>query len=184
VVAWLVGTLSIYAWGALSHLVLLKGSGFSRMPDEQSAIKALQGLLDKDGLYFFPSPDFSGRATREETAAFERRFLAGPTGMIVYHPAGSSPVSGRKLAVQFLGDTVAAAIAVFVIVRTGGGIWAGASTVGLLGVFAVASVATIYWNWYGFPDAFFVAQCTDVIVGWSLTGLAIAAIVGGRRASP
>jgi hypothetical protein len=181
VVAWLVGTLLIYVWGALSHMVLLKGAGFSRMPEEHRIVTALQGSLETDGLYLFPSPDFSGRAPPEETAAWERRFLAGPTGMIVYHPAGSSPISGRKLAVQLLADMVAAAIAVHLIRRMRGGVWASALTVGLLGVFAIASVATIFWNWYGFPHTFFIAQCVDVIVGWSLTGLAIAAIVNGRR---
>jgi hypothetical protein len=181
-VAWLAGTLSIYVWGALSHMVLQKGAGFSRIPDEQRVVTTLQGSLAADGLYFFPGPDFSGRATPEETAAWERRFLAGPTGMIVYHPAGSLPVSGRKLVVQLLADMIAAAVAVHVARRMRGNVWANALGVGLLGVFAIASVATIYWNWYGFPQAFFVAQCIDMIAGWSLTGVAIAAIVTGRRA--
>jgi hypothetical protein len=180
--AWLAGTLLIYVWGALSHMVLQKGAGFSRMPDEQRVVTALQGSLEKDGLYLFPGPDFSGRATPEETAAWEQSFLGGPTGMIVYHPAGSSPVSGRKLGVQLLADMIAAAIAVHLVRRSPRPIWATALAVGLLGVFAIASVATIFWNWYGFPQAFFFAQCVDMIVGWSLTGLAIAAIVNGGRA--
>jgi hypothetical protein len=180
VVAWLAGTLLIYVWGALSHMVMLKGAGFSRMPDEERVVTALHDSLETDGLYLFPSPDFSGRATPEETAAWERRFVTGPTGMILYHPAGSSPVSGQKLAIQLIADMIAAAIAVHVIQRMRGTRWANALTVGLLGVFAVASVATIFWNWYGFPHAFFVAQCIDMIVGWSLTGVAIAAIVASR----
>jgi hypothetical protein len=179
-VAWLAGTLLIYVWGALSHMVLMKGAGFSRMPDEQRVVTALQGSLEADGLYLFPGPDFSGSATPEETADWERRFLAGPTGMIVYHPAGSSAVSGRKLGVQLLADMIAAAIAVLLGQRARGSVLRRASTVGLLGVFAVASVATIFWNWYGFPHAFFVAQCVDMIVGWSLTGVAIAAIMPTR----
>jgi len=176
-VAWLAGTLSIYVWGALSHMVLQKGAGFSRIPDEQRVVTALQSSLDADGLYLFPGPDFSGRATAEETAAWERRFLAGPTGMIVYHPEGSVPVSGRKLAVQLLADMIAAAVAVHVTRRMRGGVLRVALGVGLLGVFAIASVATIFWNWYGFPHAFFVAQCVDLIADWSLTGVAIAGIV-------
>jgi hypothetical protein len=183
VVAWLAGALLIYVWGALSHMVLLKGAGFPRMPDEQRVVTALQGSIQMDGLYLFPSPDFSGRATPEEAVAWERRFRAGPTGMIVYHPAGSSPVSGQKLAIQLFGDMIAAAIAVHLVRRMRGGVWANALTVGLLGVFAIASVATIFWNWYGFPIAFFAAQCIDMIVAWSLTGVAIAAIVTGQRGS-
>ncbi len=173
----------IYVWGALSHMLLLKGAGFSRMPDEQRVVTALQASLQTDGLYLFPSPDFSGYATPEETQAWERRFLAGPTGMIVYHPAGSAPVSGRKLAVQLLADLVAAAIAVHLVHRARGPVWARAMKVGLLGVFAIASVATIFWNWYGFPDAFFAAQCIDMIVGWSVTGVVIAAILNVREAA-
>src|SRR5258708_10195812 len=103
--------------------------------------------------------------------------------MIVYHPASISRVSGRKLAWQLLADMIAAAIAVRLVRRSRGGVWASALTVGLLGVFAIASVATIFWNWYGFPHAFFVAQCVDMIVGWSLTGVVITAIVTGRGAS-
>src|SRR4051812_25480302 len=107
----------IYVWGALSHMVLLKGAGFSRMPDEQRVVSALHGSLEADGLYLFPSPDFSGSATSDETAAWERRFLDGPTGMIVYHPAGSSPVSGGKLVIQLLADLIAAGIVVHLIQR-------------------------------------------------------------------
>ncbi len=177
VVAWFVGTLLIYLWGAISHMVLLKGAGFSRTPDESRVVTELQGSLGADGLYLFPSPDFSGSATAEETTSWERRFLAGPTGMILYHPLGSSPVSGQKLATQLLADMIAAAIAVHLIRRHRGAVWKNALTIGLLGVFAIASVATIFWNWYGFPKAFFVAQCIDMIVGWSLTGVAIATIL-------
>jgi hypothetical protein len=176
--AWLAGTLLIYVWGALSHMVLLKGAGFSRTPDESRIVTALQGSLVADGLYLFPSPDLSGRATAEETASWESRFHAGPTGMLVYHPAGSSPVSGQKLATQLFVDMIAAAIAVHLVRRMRGKVWQNAVTIGLLGVFAIASVATIFWNWYGFPHAFFVAQCIDMIGGSSLTGIAIAASLG------
>jgi hypothetical protein len=34
---------------------------------------------------------------------------------------------------------------------------------GVFGLFA----SSIYWNWYGFPNVFFLAQAVDLIVGWS-----------------
>lgn len=35
----------------------------------------------------------------------------------------------------------------------------------------------IFWNWYEFPAAFFMAQCVDQIVGSFLAGLVIARII-------
>jgi len=34
---------------------------------------------------------------------------------------------------------------------------------------------------YGFPNAFFLAQAEDVIVGWSLTGAVIAKLIPPAR---
>ena len=43
-------------------------------------------------------------------------------------------------------------------------------------------MSTIYWNWYGFPDAFFLAQMIDLVVGWTLAGVAMAAVFRSRWA--
>jgi hypothetical protein len=50
-------------------------------------------------------------------------------------------------------------------------------TLGSLGAFGCLSISVIYWNWYGFPTAFFAAQCVDKVVGWTLVGALIAWIV-------
>jgi len=44
----------------------------------------------------------------------------------------------------------------------------------LLGVFGFFAISSLYWNWYGFLNAFFLMQGVDMIVGWSLTGAVIA----------
>src|SRR5215831_14609774 len=46
--------------------------------------------------------------TGEEQAAWEARFRAGPTGMILYHAAGDASVSPKKLSVQCLSAVLAA----------------------------------------------------------------------------
>jgi hypothetical protein len=50
----------------------------------------------------------------------------------------------------------------------------------LLGVFGLCAVSSIYWNWYGFPNAFFLAQAVDMMVGWSLAGAMIARLISYR----
>src|SRR5215831_4668328 len=95
-IATLAGAASMLVWGGISHMVLLKGMGFTRMSNEARIVSTLRTFLPGDGLYFFPSIDLRGNPTREERAAWEARFRAGPTGMVVYHAAGDAPVSPRK----------------------------------------------------------------------------------------
>ncbi len=47
----------------------------------------------------------------------------------------------------------------------------------LLGIFGFATVSVPYWNWYGFPTDFTLAEAIDHVVGWFLAGLVLAAIV-------
>jgi hypothetical protein len=183
VLAVLAGAMVMFVWGAVSHLLLFKGTGFSRLPDEDRITAELRRSIPADGLYFFPSPDFSGEATPAETAAWEAKFSAGPTGMIVYHPAGSAPVSGRKLLIQFLSHLLGAAVATFIASRIQRPYRTRVLAVGLLGAFGPLTLGAISWNWYGFPAAFFAAQFVDMAVGWSLAGAAIAALLKPAEAS-
>jgi hypothetical protein len=175
------GALTMFVWGGLSHMVLFKGAGFTRMPNEERVVAALRSSLSQDGLYFLPSPDFSGNASASERAAFDARFRAGPTGMLVYHPSGGTPVSPQKLLVQLLSALLAGAIATYVLSRMAAPYWQRVLASGLLGAFACLSVSTIYWNWYGFPTAFYLAQWADMVLGWSLAGAVIARVAPPAR---
>jgi hypothetical protein len=178
-----VGAVTMFLWGALAHMALLKGAGFSPLPNDEAVSAELLRSIPRDGLYFLPSPDFDGTRTEAENAAFEARFRAGPTGMIVFHRSGSEPVTPKKLLIQLTCETLAAAIGALLLLRIAAPYWQRAVVMGSLGAFAVLSISTIYWNWYGFPDAFFVAQLVDKVVGWLLAGAAMAAIVPAARAA-
>jgi hypothetical protein len=179
-IATMAGGATMFAWGGLSHMVLLKGFGFRRMSNEERIVSTLRASLPGDGLYFFPNVDLGGGATAEETAAWEARFRAGPTGMVVYHGAGDAPVSPKKVSVQFLSDVLAAGIVSGVLSLTVVSYWSRVALAGLLGAFGLLAISSIYWNWYWFPNAFFFAQGVDMIVGWSLAGAVIARLVPGR----
>jgi len=162
-------------------MVLLKGIGFSHMANEDRILSTLRSSLTHDGLYFFPSIDLRGQPSAEERAAWEARFRAGPTGMIIYYPAGDTPVSLKKLSVQFLSDVVASGIVACVLFLSRATYWRRAGIAALLGVFGLCAVSSIYWNWYGFPNAFFLAQAVDMMVGWSLAGAIIAKLIPTAR---
>ncbi|MBO9730268.1 MAG: hypothetical protein J7623_16630 [Chitinophaga sp.] len=170
------GCVALFIWGAVSHMVLFTGAGFTPLPDEDTIIRTLESNLPKQGLYFFPGKDFK-HTTATQEATFEKKFETGPVGMIIYRPVGGIPVSANKLLTQFASNFITTLIIAFILSHFAASYWIRVLAAGLLGALACASVSTIYWNWYEFPHAFFLAQCIDQVTGCLLAGLVIAAIV-------
>jgi len=54
---------------------------------------------------------------------------------------------------------------------------------GVLGIFVSIVAHLTYWNWMGFPLDYTIAMMVDVIVGWILAGLGIAAVVKEKAAA-
>jgi hypothetical protein len=174
--ATLVGALAMFVWGGISHMLLLQGVGFSRLPRQDAVMAELRSSISRDGLYFFPSLDFERPPTAQDRSAWEAAFRQGPTGMIIFHPLGDEPISPKKLALQFLSEFLAAGIGTYLLTLMVAPYWKRVLALGLLGAFSCLSVSVLYWNWYGFPTAFLLAQCADKIVGWSLAGCLMARI--------
>jgi hypothetical protein len=51
IIAAISGCVIIFIWGAFSHMVLLIGTGFTLLPNEDSVIKTLESSIPKKGLY-------------------------------------------------------------------------------------------------------------------------------------
>jgi hypothetical protein len=171
-----VGGIVLFVWGGLSHTVLLIGTGFSPLPDEDTVVKTLSSSVKEKGLYFFPGKDFH-HSTPEQEAAWLEKFRTGPTGMIIYRPVGGEPFSASKLLVQLLNNFATALVVSFVASRIVASYRMRVLAITLLGLMACSAVSSIYWNWYEFPTSFFVAQILDQVVGCFLAGLLIAKIV-------
>jgi hypothetical protein len=168
--------LALFVWGAFSHLVIIQGVGYAAIPDEGLFIEAATALAP--GLYAFPAPpEWRGEeSTDERLTAWEKSFRDGPSGLITVRQRGEAPFSIRKVLVQLGFNALAVALALFVVIRVSGSFQQRATTVTAVGLAGLASVGVIYWNWYGFTNAFFAAQCLDVLGGWTLVGLVLAAL--------
>jgi hypothetical protein len=168
------GAATTFVWGGISHVVLLKGIVCTRLSHEERSVSTLRPSLPGDGLYGFPRIDRRGNPTGEEQAAWEARLRAGPTGMIIYHATGDAPVSPKKLSVQFLSAVLAAGMVSYWLSLAIATYWRRVGPATLLESFVLFLIIYIYWNFYRFPNAFFLAQGVDMIVGWSLAGAVIA----------
>src|SRR5262249_18379248 len=143
-IATLAGAATMFVWGGISHMVLLKGMGFTRMSNEERIVSTLRTSLPGDGLYFFPSIDLRGSPTREEKADWEARFRAGPTGMIIYHATGAVPVSPKKVSVQFVSHVVAAGVLAYWLSLAVASYWKRIGLAALFGVFGLFAISSIY----------------------------------------
>ncbi|MGH9674819.1 MAG: hypothetical protein ACRD44_16700, partial [Bryobacteraceae bacterium] len=104
----------------------------------------------------------------------------GPTGLLLYRPAGSDPNMTKELPVELTTNILAALLASFLLWQVGGSLpsyGARAGFVALLGLLPGLEVDLSYWNWYGYPGSYTAAQIVMAASGWLLAGLVMARIV-------
>ena len=164
----------VFVWSAIDHMVLPFGHmGVKALPHEDALLPALRAGITDGGLYVFPAMDMTKKPTREEYKAWEARFVAGPTGILVVSPGGQQPMMPRQLSSELLTDILAGIIAAFVVSHTTAPFGRRVLIVMLPGLFAWLSISTSYRIWYGFPTAYVLAEGIDQVVGWLFGGVAI-----------
>jgi hypothetical protein len=174
IVAGLVGGIVTFLWGAVSHMLTPLGEmGFSDLPDEPAVMQALARSVPEKGLYGFPGAGM----TQEEIAMLP----PGPTGLLVFNPSGKWEMGPRQLGFEYGSNALAALVAAIVASRLAGFYGVRVILIAFIGVVGWLSISASQWTWYGFPDKFILAEGADQLIGWFLTGLAIAGIVPGPR---
>jgi len=179
--AGMVGGLVVFLWGFLAHVVLPLGEmGLRSMPVNSPLLESMKGNLSVDGLYFFPGKEVGRRQTEAEDAVWATKYRMGPTGLLLYHPTGSEPMSTKQLALELATDIAGALLLAYLLVAIAGTTGAEVRLAKQLriaavgGIFAWISISVPHWNWYGFPPAFILAELVDQVVGWTLAGLVMA----------
>jgi hypothetical protein len=176
IAASLLGALTMFIWGAVSHMVIFIGAGFKPLPGEEKVLSVLKSTINEKGLYFFPGKDFRN-TTKEQDVLFESRFRNGPVGLLIYRPHGGNLLDINKLITQFVCTLLSVLIAIFIVSASTTGYWKRVCMVTALGLIACTSVSSIYWNWYEFSASFFVAQILDMVIGFFITGMVICKII-------
>lgn len=174
-----VGGLLMFVWGAVSHMLTpLGGAGFKAMPPdgEPAVVEALRANVPDDGLYMFPGMDQLESGDKQAQEEWMRRYAAGPSGILVYHPHGGRTMNAQLLGTELLTNILAVALAAWAAAhaRTYGRRLALVTAFGLA---AWLSIEASYWNWYGFPTTYVLAQLIDQVTGFFVAGLAVAKIV-------
>jgi hypothetical protein len=185
VLAGLLGGLALFLWESVAHMMLPLGdAGIKALANEKAVTAAIKENIKEDGFYLFPAPeDRPGMTSAEKQAAMDKSFEAyrtGPGGMMVVHPNGANLQLPVLLGTQFVTDIAAMLVVAWLLIQarlTGYG--ARVLFVTITGLIPTLRTGIPFWNWYGFPMTYTVAQAVVHLVGAVLAGLVMAKFVGG-----
>ena len=175
---------AMFIWGFVSHVVIgLGDAAIKKIPNEEQVLTVLQANVKEPGFYFYPGMHSLPSASKEQKAAAEKlwneKYLAGPRGILIYHPDGEQAMSPKQLLSQLAAEILGALVAAFILAQADGvRCYAGrVGLVTLLGLLPFLMVGFPHWNWYGFPTAFTLFESADNLIGLFIAGLVLAAIV-------
>jgi hypothetical protein len=170
--AGVVGGFALFFWGGLSHMVLGLGeAGMKYLPQQQPVMQTLQASVPQQGFYMFPQGDKAGSLPADQ--------MGGPHGLLIYHPTGASGMLPMQLVNEAILDIILAILAAFLLSKAPGldGYAARVGFIVVLGLIPAFMTHIQYWNWYGFPSTYIVANIFDNVVGFVIVGLCAAAFV-------
>lgn len=185
VLAGIVGALVLFIWNAIAWMALpLHTPTIKEVPNEDAIRAVIRENVKQPGFYAVPGWGYGEGMTKEqqETAmkVQEQKYKEGPRGVMVLLPTGADPYMAKTFATGFLLDVLACFVAAWLLSKALGGLssyGARVQFVAVLGLFAGIAVHLMYWNWWEFPTNYTIACLADAVIGWTLVGLAIAAIV-------
>ncbi len=159
-------------------LIPLHGPTVHQLPDENSVRDALVAQDIPSGLYAMPFG--TDEEMMDPESKFAQHHKAGPVVSIFYNKTGFEPMPPSTMAIGFATDFAAAFIVSLLLSCTGSccaSYWRRVGFVSAFGIFLALTAHVAYFNWMHFPPDFTIAFVIDVVVGWFLAGLPIAAIV-------
>jgi uncharacterized membrane protein YkgB len=182
--AGVLGGLALFLWEGIAHMATPLGeAGIKAVPNEDAFLTTLKASIHEAGFYFFPAPeDRPGMTSAEKDkamAAAMEKMKTSPTGLLIVHPNGDEGMTATRLAIQCFVDILVMMVAAFVLSQATliTGYLARAGFVTLLALFPVLQVHVPYWNWYGFPVVYTLAQVLVHGVGFFAGGLVLAKVL-------
>ncbi len=114
-------------------------------------------------------------------AEWQKKYAGGPyISTLVYHETGYMDGLGVTFIRSYVLEVVGAGLIVYLLCLAGPNLRRyreRVAFVALIGLFATISGPLMDWNWLGFPLGFSMPIALDGIIGWTMAGLVIAALI-------
>lgn len=170
------GALGMFVWMFVAHMASSLGTiGIHEVPNEAPVLAAMQSSIgNQPGMYLFPAAGLNKSAAeqREEMKHYQEKLDANPSGLLIYHPPGRKSLTGGQLLTEFITEFLESFLASLLLARAALGSYAGRiAFVTTIGWVATITTNISYWNWYGFPTAYTLAQMFSQLIGFLIVGL-------------
>jgi hypothetical protein len=180
IIAALLAGAAVFAWGAVSWIVLLWHTGtIHDLTDGEPVVEMLGDRIESSGVYHYP-----GLGEEGDEAAIAERYRRGPNiNLLVWSAEGTEPSSPWPFARGFALNFVAALLAASLLTRSSPVLPRFRDRVlfvTLLGGFAAVATRLADWNWGLLPLDFNLVMAIDLTVAWFLAGLVLAWRIPGR----
>src|SRR5512143_3252641 len=117
--AGVLGGIVMFLWGAVSHMVLPTGeAGIKTLPNEDTVMTVLSRTVHERAFYMFPAAGMKDAATDVERKEWERKYAAGPTGVIIYNPGGGTTLAVVPMLIELASNIAVALILAWVLSLT------------------------------------------------------------------
>jgi hypothetical protein len=176
----LVGGVVVFVMSGIFHMATNLGeTGIKVFPNEDAVLSNLRSSIPDSGLYIFPGADMSAQKSSASQAAYLEKYKNGPTGILAYTRGGNDLQFGKLLVNQFLFSLVAGLIVAWILGATVSSTTYGSRVliVCLASLFGGMVYTLPYWNWYGFPLTYVIAEIGTWVASWLVGAFAMAAIV-------
>lgn len=165
----LVAGVVLFIWGFVSWVVLpWHMMVANKFTDEAAVSQVLKENAPKQGVYYLPFSEKDHGP--EQVGAF-----------VNVLPEGTDMNMVRQMSVGIVTQIISAFLVLGLLSMTSGlAYW------GRVGFFALAGLTigfvshAPYWNWFGFSVPYVAVTIADILIGWTLAGLAVAKFAQGK----
>lgn len=155
--------LLLFVWGGvLNGAMSLPGEPLRVFVNEQAVLETIRANAPANGVYLSQSGVFAAVDLRPNLAS-------------------RTPTPGPRLLTELAGDVAEGLLLALLVLLARPATKSAGARLGLLAALAAGiAVPLADWNWFGFSPAFTFYAILEVVVGWTLAGLVLAALA--RRA--
>lgn len=182
IIAGIIGGIVITLWGFIAWMGLnFHQDTMKTCPEDEIISHIFVNSLKDEGVYVIPAmPDAQ---TEDAQKIWQEKIKSGPIATIFFRPTGGDPSMTKNIIVGTIFNIIAAMLAAWILSRSTASkqsYFTRVSFVGVLSIFAAITIHLSNWNWMYFPLKYTTAMSADLIIGWLLAGLVIAAIIKER----
>lgn len=178
ILAAIVGGFLAFGWSSVSWMALpFHAKTLTSFSNEPAVAETIMAGANGRGVYLIP-----GDQTMEFEAKMET-MKKGPFVFAVVRPGANEGLSMGTSMLRGLTASLVAGLLLALLLAAAAPRLNYAGRVGFVFLVAlIVAIVGLYPNniWWKFPPAFVLANMADIVVGWTIGGLAMAGLVNGR----